>query len=238
MKRRSAAERGPSLRAVPILASGNGEAGRLTTRQRQELTALSSKVIVPAGRILYHEDAIAGALYFCAKGTVKTYRELRGGSHRVMSFLFPDDIFGLAEAGRYVNTAQAIAPAVCYRIPLPELTTILQRDAGLQFQFLVKVTHELREAQRRTLIMGRRDAAGRLAMFLMMLRKHTPPKTPKDVIPLPMTRSDIAGFLGLSLDAVSRATDQLTKEGMVAFPGRHVARVLDMAKLERLAADV
>ena len=239
MKRRPVTERGPSLKAAPFMATGTGDTVKLlTSSQRQELAALSTKVVVPAGRILYHADAIAAALYFCAQGTVKTYRELPGGTRRIMLFLFPDDMFGLAESGRYMNTAQAVVPSVCYRIPLQELNTVLQRDAGLQYQFLCKVTHELREAQRRTILMGRRDAAGRVAMFLMMLRKHVKPKTPKDLIPLPMSRSDIAGFLGISLEAVSRATALLTKQGIVAFPGRHAARVLDMARLERLAADV
>jgi CRP-like cAMP-binding protein len=125
----------------------------------------------------------------------------------------------------------------CYRIPLHELNTVLQRDANLQYQFLCKVTHELREAQHRMIVMGRRDAAGRLAMFLAMLRRQLTSTSPRDLIPLPMSRSDIAGFLGLSLEAVSRATAQLTRQGIVAFAGRQSARVLDLARFERLAAE-
>src|SRR6476660_3220913 len=127
MKRRSTVERGPTLRAVPFLATGTSEpVPLLTAEQRSELAALSSKVTVPAGRILYHEDAIAGALYICVDGAVKTFRKLPGGTRRVMSFLFPDDMFGLARSGRYVNTAQALVAATCYRIPLNELSTVLQ----------------------------------------------------------------------------------------------------------------
>ena len=154
-----------------------------------------------------------------------------------MSFLFPDDMFGLARSGRYVNTAQALVAATCYRIPLNELSTVLQRDAGLQYQFLCKVTHELRESQRRTIIMGRRDAAGRLAMFLVMLKEHLQ-QTSRDVIPLPMSRADIAGYLGLSVEAVTRAMDKLTRAGIVAFSGRQSARVVDAAELDKLSADI
>jgi CRP/FNR family transcriptional regulator, anaerobic regulatory protein len=233
-KRRSAAERGPSLKATPFLATGTDEPVRLlTTEQRNELAALSSKVTVPAGRVLYHEDAVAAALFFCVEGAVKTFRTLAGGTRRVMSFLFPDDMFGLAQSGRYVNTAQALVDTTCYRIPLRELSTVLQRDAGLQYQFLCKVTHELRESQRRTIILGRRDAAGRLAMFLVMLKEHLGQK-PRDVIPLPMTRADIGGYLGLSLEAVSRAVATLKRQGIVTF-SRHAARVIDPVGLDQLA---
>ena len=60
----------------------------------------------------------------------------------------------------------------------------------------MKVTHELRESQRRAILMGRRDAAGRLAMFVMMMGKHADQAgKAAGIVPLPMTRSDIAGFL-------------------------------------------
>jgi CRP/FNR family transcriptional regulator len=238
MKRRATLERGPSLKAAPFHATGTGEPVRLlSNKQRQELAALGTRVTFSARRVIYREDAIASSLYFCSDGAVKTYRELPGGTRRVMSFLFADDVFGLARAGRYVNTAQAMTETTCYRIPIDELTAVLQQDPALQYQFLHKLTHELREAQRRAIIMGRRDTPGRLAMFLMMLKDRLPESDP-DVIPLPMSRSDIAGYLGHSLEAVSRATARLSQKGILAFEGRHAARVLDRARLERLAADV
>ena len=239
MKRRPTAERGPTLKATPFSDTGNGEPIRLlSARQRQDLAALGVKVTFPSRRVIYREDAIASSLYFCADGAVKTFRELPGGTRRVMSFLFAEDVFGLARSGRYVNTAQTVTETTCYRIPSAELVALLQQDAALQYHFLTKVTHELREAQRRSIIMGRRDAPGRLAMFLVMLQERLTTSDAREVIPLPMSRSDIAGYLGHSLEAISRASAQLTQRGLVAFEGRHHARVLDQSRLLRLAADV
>jgi CRP/FNR family transcriptional regulator len=228
-----------SIRATPFDLMGNGEAvPLLTSAQRQQLASVATKLQVRSGHVLYREDTLAESIFICADGAVKSFRELPSGTRRVAMFLFAGDIFGLAENGRYVNTAQTIAPSTVYRIPVDVLTALLRQDPELDFQFLCKVTHELREAQRRIIAMGRRDATGRFAMFLHMIRRRHPGRFAKSVIPLPMSRSDIAAYLGLSLEAVSRATGSLVKDGLLAFDGRHSVRVLDEARLDRLAADV
>jgi CRP/FNR family transcriptional regulator len=86
--------------------------------------------------------------------------------------------------------------------------------------------------------MGHRSASGRVAMFLTMLEKHLPEQSPRHLLPLPMSRSDIAGYLGLSPEAVSRAAKDLVDSGIISFgKGREVC-ILDRKRLERLAADV
>jgi CRP-like cAMP-binding protein len=173
-----------------------------------------------------------------AEGIVKSFRDLPSGKRRIAAFLFPSDLFGLAENGRYVNTAQAITRVTVYRLPSDQLAEVLRRDADLQFQFLCKVTHELRESQRRAILITRRDAPGRLAMFLRGVGRHLADVDEPDVIALPMSRSEIAEFLALSLETVSRATVALEKRGLVAFEGRHSVRILDPIRLGKLAAKV
>jgi CRP-like cAMP-binding protein len=155
----------------------------------------------------------------------------------VGAFLFARDLFGLAEKGRYLNTAQSITRVTLYRLPLCELTALLKEDADLQFKFLVKVTHELRESQRRTILVNRRDAVGRLAMFVGLMGEQLEEPEPR-VVPLPMARSDIAAFLGLTAESVSRAAAELEERGLVAFESRHSARILDPTGLARLSADL
>ena len=155
------------------------------------------------------------------------------------ALLFRHDIFGLAERGRYLNCVQAITPVTLHQLPLGELIPLIKRDAELQFKFLAKVTQALRESQRRTILVGRRDAVGRLAMFLMMMRGHHQLSVGNDRdIPLPMSRTDIADFLGLSREATSRAARGLQRRGIVTFAGRHLARIVDTASLVKLAAAV
>jgi len=82
---------------------------------------------------------------------------------------------------------------------------------------------------------SRRDAAGRMTMFLRMLEQHGHQRCASS-IEIPMSRSDTANYLGMSLESVSRACRSLERSEIVAFPDRHRVRVIDRTRFERLAA--
>jgi len=135
------------------------------------------------------------------------------------------------ENGRYVNSVQTVIPTTCFKIPVSALTEMFVRDGELELQFLFKMTHELREAQRQQIILTHRDARIRVAMFLRMLqRRHDD----SSHIELAMSRLDIARFLGLSSEAISRATARLSREGIVAFPSLRVAQIINRSEFDRL----
>jgi CRP/FNR family transcriptional regulator len=226
---------GPSIRGIEIEKRTDGSAkGLLSEPQRQRLAAVASVVSLPARTIVYRAEAELSWIFISSVGVLKAYREMPSGKRRVASFLFPGDVFGLAENGHYINTVQTITNATLYRIPNEALAAMLRRDADLQFQFLAKVTHELRQGQRHAIVIARRDAAGRLAMFLSMLEKHAPAGSHAGWIQLPMSRTDLAEYLCLSLESVSRATSALTRRGIVAFQGGHAAKVIDRVSFEKL----
>jgi len=232
-----ASESAPSIHARPYLGAIDGPA--LTGAQRETLTQLAARLRLPPRMLLYEEQSPARWLFMISQGAVKAFQDLPSGKRRIAAFLFPGDIFGLAEHGRYLNSTQTITPVTLYRIPLDTLTDVFTHDAALQLAFLGKVTHELREAQRRAIAVSRRDAAGRLAMFLVMLRDHLRRvEVDPDEIPLVMSRSDIADFLALTLEAVSRASTELERRRLIHFEGRHLVRVLDRRRLEKLAASL
>ena len=226
----------PALRAVSFFKT-EADPLLLTDRQREELARIGTRLRLPARTLIYREAVASDAVFAIAEGVVKTYRDMPSGKRVVTSFLFERDIFGLAQKGKYVNAAQAITRVTLYRLPLKELTVLLKHDNDMQFQFLVKVTHALRESQRRGVLVSRRDAAGRLAMFIALMAEQGGPEVAAShVVPLPMTRSDIAAFLNLSLESVSRATAELKRKGLIVFDGRHAARILDVPALAKLAS--
>ena len=226
----------PSLRAVAFDNDSQGDATKLTNRQRQELTGIAARLRLPALTTIYRAGSKAEWVFAVDEGAVKSYRDLRSGRRVLNAFLFAGDLFGLAEKGRFINTVQTITRVTLYRLPLDELTRLVKRDPELQFKFLIKVTHELRESQRRAILIGRRDAAGRLAMFLSLVHRLQPPADRRDAIRLPMTRADIADFLNLSPETVSRAAAALEQRGLVIFDSPHRARILDAGRLAELAA--
>src|SRR5678815_2364533 len=108
---------GPTLRAKAFVRRmGDKTISLLTRRQRQQLVDIATEVHVAAGTMLYRAETPATSVYFNATGVVKAFRNLPSGRRWVTAFLFPEDLFGLAENGVYVRSAQAITPAVLYRV--------------------------------------------------------------------------------------------------------------------------
>jgi CRP-like cAMP-binding protein len=229
------------MRAIPFeRVSAAGVATQLLTeRHRQNLEGLATPLNVTRRTIFYREDTPAEWVFMIANGVVKSYRHLSSGKRHIVAFLFPGDVFGLAENGLFVNTTQAVTRATVYRIPVDALKDLLRRDPDLQFRFLCKVTHQLREAQRHTISVARHTAAGKIAMFLKMLERDAHSRSEASAprsLNVPMTRTDIADYLGLSPEAVSRTTSRLVRRGVLAFPDRHRVRILNPVELDRLAS--
>jgi CRP-like cAMP-binding protein len=216
--------------------SGAGLVELLSERQRHHLAGLATLQHVRPRSVIYGAGDAADAVFIIEEGAVKSFRDLPSGRRRIAAFLFAHDLFGLAAAGRYVNTTQAMTPLTVYRLDLDVLADAFRRDPDLELRFLCKAVHELREAQHHAIIVGRRHAAGRVAMLLHMLERNTP-RRGGDVV-IPMTRSDMADYLGLSLEAVVRASRRLERQGIVDFIDRHHARIRDRQQFEALVAAV
>ena len=228
----------PALRGIPFIAENGSDSMLLTNAEREQLVQIAVRIRLPARMVIYREDSPAEWVFAITDGCVKCYRELPSGKRALCAFLFARDLFGLAENGRYTNTVQAVTNVTLYRLPIAELANLLRQDGNLQFKFLSKVTHELRSSQRRAILINRRDAVGRFASFIAMMANPASAPTEAQEVPLPMARSDIADFLGLSLESVSRSATELERSGVVKFENRHLARIVDGARLAKLVAAV
>ena len=225
----------PMVLASPLFEAGL-ERRRLTPRERQKLANAATRLQLPRGHIIYRGGEPADSIFIVGRGVVISYAELASGQRRVAGFRFHADIFGLADNGRYVNTTRAVTAVTVFRIPADAFTAILQHDAELAFQFLCKAVDVTRHAQRKAIIVARRDAVGRIAMFLDLLRQMTgDPRASR--IDLPMTRTDIGGFLNLTPESVSRACRRLAADGLVEFEPR-AARISNRRRFDELVANV
>ena len=187
---------------------------------------------------MYRAGAPASSVFIVGDGAVKSFRDFPSGRRRIVAFMFGGDIFGLARAGYYVNTVQTITAVRSYEVDVRALTELFKRDWELELQFLCKTIHVLREAQHHNIIIGRRSAVGRLAMLMGLLLKQNGRGPGEREVAMPMTRSDIANYLGLSLEAVVRASRRLERQGIVAFENRHLARIVDRKQFEALVSSV
>jgi CRP/FNR family transcriptional regulator len=225
----------PTLRAVRHRAGGKrGPSQILSEAQRLQLGSIAVELRVRPRTILYREETSAEWAFVVREGALKAFRDLPSGKRCVTAFLFSDDICGLAENGLYVNSLQAITNAVVHRIRFDALEELLRRDAALEFEFLCKLAHELRESQRQTIAVMRRTAAERLAWFLRMLEQRQ--SAEQGHIHLPMRRADIASYLGLTPEAVTRGCAELQRNGLITFSGIHQANVANRTAFDRLAS--
>ena len=229
----------PSLRIVRTrdVWPNAGSTALLTLAQRRRVSEIATRVEVRSRSMIFRSGQDADSVFIVASGVVKAAQDLPSGKRLVVAFWFARDLFGLAENGRYVNTTIAVTPVTMYRVPLEALRAVLLEDSYLQFQFLAKITYELRESLRQKLLLVRRDAAGRVAMFFNQLAKQAAEEDARpNEIAVPMSRSDIASYLGLTLEAVSRATRVLTEEGVLEIPDRRVVRIRDRRRFDQIVA--
>jgi CRP/FNR family transcriptional regulator len=204
----------PSIRAVPF--ADGPPILRLTSRDKEHLASIATLRRLPAGTVVYTRGQEAHSIYTVSSGTLFTYREMADGSRRVLGFLFAEDLFGLARRGVYLNTVKAITPTTVFRFPMESLTALLSRDAGLQFRFLAKATHVVRESQRQAIMVTRRDPVERVAMFLSMLEEAQGDKrSDREPIALPMTRQDIADYLNLPVGSITPALEALEQRRVI-----------------------
>jgi len=208
------------IRAARSWPRGHGEEGphlSLSSAEKAELGRVAQIIeYKTAESQIFAQGATAAFIYLLADGMVRTYHALRNGERQILAFHWPGDLFGLAENGKYVSFAETIAPSTVYRFPVERLEKFLLNNPGIQEGFLVKAMHDLRNAQRQIIVMGRYDIPRRLAAFLLDSSAHERYFDEANrVLTLPMSRYDIADYLGTSAETITRAFGRLEADGMI-----------------------
>ena len=203
----------------------------LSATEKAELARLAEIIeFRTAGSQILSQGQSASFLYLLADGVVESSHTLKGGDRQVLAFYWPGDLFGLAEKGIYVNSAEALTPCKVSRFPIRNLEQFLLENPNVQHSFFIKAVHDLRSAQRQLIVMGRFDIAKRLASFLVDCSGHEHYFDPAaQVLTIPMTRYDIADYLGTSAESVTRAFSLLGSKGMLH---RLTARTLKLRTAE------
>lgn len=229
----------PSIFGIPFAEAGDGSAVELLSEEDQDrLVVISSLVRFRRNTVIYADGSRSNFIYNIVGGVVETYGVLPTGDRRISAFFFPRDLLGLSENGRYTGTAQTVTAVTAYRIPLDGLTNLLRRDPELDFHFLCKLCHELREAQRHAIALALREIGAKLAKFLLLLDRHSLPTVEQpNHVAIPMTRDDIADFVGLTVESVSRALHSLEKDGLIMRHGPRIIEILNRKRLERKAGE-
>ncbi len=212
----------------------------LSATEQSELARIATVLTYQtSGITLFSEGEDAHFLYLVDDGVVRLSRHLPDGARQVLSFMWPGDLLGLAETGRYINSAETITPVTLFRFPLDRLQSLLLSQPLLQLHLLIKAAHELRNAQRQVIILGQMSNVRRLASFLLDCRQHPELFDSRtQMLRLPMSRFDIADYLGTSPESLARTFAKLEQDGLVRRVSPRLVQLCDTDALARLVRGV
>jgi CRP/FNR family nitrogen fixation transcriptional regulator len=181
---------------------------------------------------IYGEGEPADFVYRVVTGVVRNYRTLSDGRRQVSDFHVAADYFGLETGLEHRMTAEAVGEATVQVIRRGILVALAMRDNGIARELWALAAQRLQRSQDHVLILGRKNAAERVAGFLL---DHAARAKGGDAFDLPMSRQDIADFLGLTMETVSRTFSQLEGAGVIQAHNSRRVRLTDRPALELLS---
>lgn len=193
--------------------------------------------VLDAKEHLFCEGDPASHVYLVEAGHICTYRMMSDGRRQVIDFAYPGDMVGLGALGEHAVNAQATVKSRVRCVPLAVLHAVSRDDSRLGQQLYEAVSKELLAARELLFTVSQRTATERLASFLLALsRRNARHGADPTQIVLPMTRTDIADFLGLTIETVSRTFTKFRSDGLIDLEQCILVTLLDAEALAQVAA--
>jgi CRP/FNR family transcriptional regulator, nitrogen fixation regulation protein len=184
------------------------------------------------GTEIYGEKEPAEYVYQVKIGAVRSYKLLSDGRRQIGAFHLAGDIFGLENGSEHRFTAEAIVDTTVRLIKRRSLELVAESDAMVARNLLGMTTNNLQHAEDHMLLLGRKTSVERVAAFLIEMDRRL---TAAGVLALPMSRRDIADYLGVTLETVSRALSRLHELGILGFIGSNQRQIVLLDR-EQLAS--
>ncbi len=219
---------------VSSMAALHAQSGWMADSEIQEpLRAAGTVVHVASGREIFAEGEETDVFYKVISGVVRVCKFLSDGRRQIEAFHVAGEVFGFELGRNHLLSAEAVSECtlVSYRRRTVEM--LARKDDRITRQLFQYAMQNLAQAQNHSLLLGRRGAVEKVANFLLGWASHS---APRRVIDLAMTRQDIADYLGLTIETVSRSLSQLERDGVIALPNTRQVRVQNIEALEELAA--
>lgn len=202
----------------------------ISVSARNDEVRCASRILVQVGKghVIYHQGDPAHRWFEVVSGIVRTCRFMANGHRQLTGFFYAGDVFGF-EMEVHSEAAEAVTDAVLCCSPASRAGVY---DAEGAPRALEKA---LESARRSIFLFGHRTAANRVAAFLITMSERSGIQAG---LQLPMTRSDIADHLNLTLHTVSRTISEFARNGLIALHGRQNVRILDIEGLREVAGEV
>ena len=185
-------------------------------RELAALMRLATPIRVDGGQTIFSEGDAARSAFGLSHGVVRLYRLLPDGRRQVVAFAFPGDFLAMPLAERFSFSADAIGEVGVCKFPREELKRLIETSPNIMRLLIEFAARELQSAQDQVTLLGTGSAEERVAAFLVNWRRRVARLAPvSQAVPLPMRRQDIADFLGLKLETVSRTFAKLEQRNVI-----------------------
>ena len=176
------------------------------------------------------------SFYNLLDGVMRLYKLLPDGRRQIVGFALPGDFLGMTASPRHSFSADAIGPVTICRFSRAAFARFIEDKPHLLRRINELAVRELSQAQDHMVLLGRRSAEEKVATFLIGWRDRLGRLSGlTKTVPLPMSRQDIADYLGLTIETVSRTFTKLERDGVIEIlPGS--IGLLDPARAAALAA--
>lgn len=215
------------------LSNGNATPARSPGRQALEVAfvLMGARLNVERNSEIYGEGEPSEYVYKVVSGVVRTHKLLNDGRRQISAFHLPGEFFGLDCDAQYRFTAEAVTNASVLFVKRSALTALARRDGEVANDLWRMAAAELHRAHDHMLLLGRKSAQERIAAFLLEMAEREPQG---DTVELPMSRLDIADYLGLTIETVSRTLTSLENAAAIELSTTRRVRLCNKAALARL----
>jgi CRP/FNR family transcriptional regulator len=209
--------------------------GVVKSENLARLAGLATVIEIAGGGGFIQEGEAADFFFNLTHGAAKLYKLLPDGRRQITRFVRSGDFIGLAAGRTYAFSAQALGPVRVCRFPRHRLRALADDFPALERRLLEKASHELVAAQEQMLLLGRKTARERVASFLSSRAARVLSSQRGAGLVLSMSRADIADYLGLTIETISRELTALRKSGVIDIRTASDVRVRNPAALKLIA---
>jgi CRP-like cAMP-binding protein len=191
------------------------------------LESVAAFVSCRRGQEVYRQTDATDRWYRIHSGLAKRYALLADGRQQILDFLLPGDLFGFGARNQHQFTVEVVVDdTVLASYPRREVEMLAERDPSVARLICAEAFEALSRSQARMLILGRTSAPQKVGAFLLEMAERLAGGR-GETVTLPMSRYDIADYLGLSVEAVSRSLTKLKGCGVISLTGTRCVRILD-----------
>jgi CRP/FNR family transcriptional regulator len=171
-------------------------------------------------------------LYRIEEGLMRLYRLLADGRRQIIAFRSVGNVIGIGSHGKQFCSAEAVTPVTLHYLPLSVAHRRIRDEPAFQSEFVSFLANELAEARQQLAVLNQRSALEKVAAFIA---DHFHRSGKSERVELQVSRNDIADFLGLTVETVSRTLTKLRNQHLIETPQAQSIVILDIGRLMDLA---